>query len=47
MGQLAQSKRMSIIGEGIECLVTKTLHTHTLDIEILRIDFDTSQILLL
>ena len=25
--QLAQSNRMSIVGEGIECLVTKTLHT--------------------
>ena len=25
----AQSNRMSLIGEGIECLVTKTLHTPT------------------
>ena len=25
----AQSERMSIIGEGIECLVTKTSHTHS------------------
>ncbi len=25
----AQSNRMSIIGEGIECLVTRTLHTLT------------------
>ncbi len=26
--QLARTKRMSLIGEGIESLVTKTLHTH-------------------
>ncbi len=29
MLQLAQSNRMSIVSVGIECLVTKTLHTQT------------------